>query len=336
MQSNQSSDPPVKGREFVTASRRAKQPATPFRLMLLFNAGLALSFGYGLLATGIVWYFSDTTEAKNFFAAYTINFKTIISLGLILGTALIVRRTQDVLPETVQKAFNGQLSKDYFYYRGRFYNPRVTLTFCGEFVIWGFLLFWQCQFPLPHLGQDLMLFAVCAEFWLAAYVGRKLMYSGMMLQSLLTLEVKRNLFRKRELDSINPYIHVASTLTVIFVYVHVRNYYSGQFSYGGIFGQSAKLFILVPAIIAMPVLSIFNFYPRAVLRKLYSKSIDIEIKNLKKAMRNSSLSAYEKRSYLLEVDKMSRDEVRYNLQLTLSDLPIGITILIMVLEPLLK
>jgi hypothetical protein len=304
--------------------------------MLLFNAGLALSFCYGLLATGIVRYFSGTTEAQNFFAAYTINFKTIISLGLILGTALIVRRTQHVIPETIEVAFKGQLSEDYFYYQRRFYNPRVTLTFCGEFFLWGFLLFWQCQFPLPPLGQDLMLFAVCAEFWLAAYVGRKLMYSGMMLHSLLTIDVKRNLFRKRELDPINPYVHVASTLTVIFVYVHVRNYYSGQFWYGGIFGQSIKLFILVPAIIAMPVLSIFNFYPRAVLRKLYSKSIDIEIKNLKKAMRNSSLSVYEKRSYLLEVDKMSRDEVRYNLQLTLSDLPIGITILIMVLEPLLK
>jgi hypothetical protein len=53
-------------------------------------------------------------------------------------------------------------------------------------------------------------------------------------------------------------------------------------------------------------------------------------------MKDEKLSDYEKRSYLLEFDKMSRDELRYNLQLTLSDLPIGITILIMVLEPIIK
>jgi len=73
-----------------------------------------------------------------------------------------------------------------------------------------------------------------------------------------------------------------------------------------------------------------------VLRKLYGQSIDAEIKKLKGKLQNEELSPYEKRIYLIEFNKMSRDELRYSLQLTLSDLPIGITILIMVLEPLLK
>jgi len=38
----------------------------------------------------------------------------------------------------------------------------------------------------------------------------------------------------------------------------------------------------------------------------------------------------------MEFQKLSREELRYRLQLTLSDLPFGITILIMVLQPLLK
>jgi hypothetical protein len=33
---------------------------------------------------------------------------------------------------------------------------------------------------------------------------------------------------------------------------------------------------------------------------------------------------------------MCRDELRYSLQLTINDLPFGITILLMVLQPLLK
>jgi len=336
VQSNQSSDSSAARHKSGKAKKRPKRQPSPFRLMLLFNAGLALSLGYGLLGSGLVWYFSSKSEAQLFFAAYTTSFKTIISLGLILGTALVVNRAQNVIPKTIEATFNGQLTKDYYYYRRRFASLRVTITFCGEFIVWAFFIFLNCQFPLSPLGQDLMIIAVCAEFGLAAYVGRKLMYSGMMLHSLLSITVTRNLFRKRELDTINPYVHVASTLTIIFVYVHVSNYYKAPFLYGSTFGQSIKLFLLLPAIIATPVLLIFNFYPRAVLRKLYGQSIDVEIENLKKAMRNSSLSEYEKRAHLIEFDKMHRDELRYNLQLTLSDLPIGITILIMVLEPLLK
>lgn len=336
MQSNQSSDSTVAGSEVGTANKRPKQLPSPFRLMLMLNAGLALSLVYGLLGSGLVWYYDGKSEAQRFFAAYTISFKTIISLGLILGTALIVNRTQNVIPDTIEAAFKGRLSKDYDYYRQRFASVGVTIRFSALLISMGFVIFVYCQFPLSTLGQDLMLIAVCAEYGVAAYIGRKIMYAGMMLHSLLPITITRNLFRKRELDAINPYVHAVSTLTIIFVYVHVSNYYNGPFLYGSILGQSIKLFILLPAIIATPVLLIFNFYPRAVLRKLYGQSIDVEIKNLKKAMRNSALNAYEKRSYLMEVDKMSRDELRYNLQLTLSDLPIGITILIMVLQPLLK
>lgn len=333
MQSSQSSDCSEAERE---ASTRPKRQATPYRLMLLFNGGFALSLCYGLVGLGIVWYVHGMDEARSFFTAYTISFRTIISLGLILGTALIVRRTQNVIPETIEAAFKGRLSDDYHYYRRRFASLRVTVTFCAQFIVWGFILFWLCQFPLSSPGQDLMLLAVCAEFALAAYVGRKIMYTGMMLYSLMPITVTRNLFRERELDAINPYVHVVSTLTIIFVYVHVSNYYSGQFLYLSPLGQSIKLFLLLPAIIALPVLLIFNFFPRAVLRKLYSQSIEVEIKRLQEVLRDEALSPFEKRSYLMEVDKMSRDELRYNLQLTLSDLPIGITILLMVLQPLLS
>ena len=323
-------------RKYRPADKRRNGLPSPFRLMLMLNAGLVLSLVYGLLSSSIVWYYDAAGEAPHFFEIYTIKFRTIISLGLILGTALVVKRTQNVIPETIEKAFKDQLSDDYFYYKRRFESRGVTMRFSALLVSMGFVIFLCCQFPLPPLGQDLMLGAVCLEYGVAAYIGRKIMYGGMMLHSLMPITVTRNLFRKRELDAINPYVHAVSTLTIIFVYVHVSNYYNGPFLYNSIVGPSVKLFLLLPAIIATPVLLIFNFYPRAVLRKIYGQSIEVEIKNLKKAMRNSTLSSYEKRSYILEVDRMSRDELRYNLQLTLSDLPIGITILIMVLQPLLK
>lgn len=304
--------------------------------MLLFFLGLAISVVYGLGGAALVWRLGGKSEAQLFFAAYTTSFRTVLSLGLILGTALIVFYRQGVIPATIEKAFKGHLTKDYYYYKRRFSSLRISLTFSGEMILVAFVIFSYSQFPLSRPGEVLMLIAACAEYGLAVYVGRKLMYTAMMLHSLLAIPVKRNLFRKRELDGINPYVHVASTLTIIFLYVHMVGYYNGPFLYGSILGRSIKIFLLLLPLIATPVLLIFNFYPRIVLTKIYDQSIDVEVTRVKKAMRNEALSPFEKRSHLMELNKMSRDELRYSLQLALTDLPIGITILIMVLQLLLK
>ena len=112
-------------------------------------------------------------------------------------------------------------------------------------------------------------------------------------------------------------------------------YYGAPFWYDSYLGESVKPFILFLPVVVTPVLLIFNFYPREVLRRVYRESIELELEKLKLTLNDTS-SASEKRSYLLQFDKMCRDELRYSLQLTLNDLPIGITILVMVLQPLLK
>ena len=323
--------------------------------MIMLFVGLAISGAYGLLGFVLVSYTSGNNEAQLFFTAYTSSFKTILSLGLVLGIAPMVYQYQKAIPQTIQTAFTkAQLSQtDYYKYKRRFFSLFRSITFSGEFIIVAFVIFSyarfplssppadrvfaSARFPLPSTpGEILMMIAVCTEYALGVYIGRKLMYASMMLQSLLKARVTRNLFRKRELDVINSYVHVASTLTLIFGYIHVIGYHEGPFRYDSILGLSIKPFILIPVIIGTPVLLIFNFYPRTVLRKLYSKSIDVEARRLKKAMANASLSLYEKRSYLIEFKRMSREELRYSLQLTLSDLPIGITILIMALQSLMQ
>jgi hypothetical protein len=162
------------------------------------------------------------------------------------------------------------------------------------------------------------------------------MYTACMLHSLLPIPIRRNLFRNRELDGMTLYIHAASTLTIIFLYVHMIAYYSGPFLFGSIFGQSIKIFLLFLPLISTPVLLILNFYPRLVLEKIYDQSIAVEKARLKKAMRDEALSPYEKRSYLLEFDKMSSEKMRHSLKLALTDLPIGITILVMIIQSFMK
>jgi hypothetical protein len=311
---------------------------SPFRMMNYLFLGLGVSLVYGLVGSAILWNWEGQSEAQRFFEAYTISFKTIVALGLSLGTALIVYLCQNIIPYTIEKAFTeNQLAEtDYSYYKNRFASLRLSIEFSAEFIVIGFIIFSYCRFPLSRGGEVLMIIAACTQYALGVYIGRKLGYAGMMLHSLLSAPVKRNLFKKRELDAINTYVHVASTLTVIFAYIHTAGYFQGPFLYNSVLGQSIRPFLLIPAIIATPVLLIFNFYPRAVLRKVYSQSIDVEIKRLNRMLRDEALSPFEKRSHLMEVNKMCHEELRYSLQLTLSDLPIGITILIMLLQPLLS
>jgi hypothetical protein len=311
---------------------------SPFSLMWTIFHGLVLSLGYGLVSFSILWHFGGRSEAQLFFMAYTSQFKTIVSLGLIIGTALIIFRYQNVIAQVIEAAFTeAELAgTKYFVHKRRLESLRHTIEFSAEFFIIGFVIFSFCRFPLPRGAEHAMVIAACIEYALGVYVGRKLIWAGMMLHSLLKAKVTRNLFERRELDDINVYVNVASTLTIFFVYLHVMGYYGGPFKYDSTLGQSIKPFLILPAVIATPVLLIFNFYPRAVLRKLYSESIDIELEKLQLTLNNEGLSRSEKRSYLMQFDKMCRDELRYSLQLTLSDLPIGITILIMVLQPLLK
>ncbi len=309
---------------------------SPYPPLLIFFLGLFLSVAYGLLGAMLIWKFGTKFEAQLFFAAFTTSFKTVLSLGLILSTALLVFFVQDVIPDSIEKVFGGQLPKNYYYYKRRFSSGRVSRTYSAEMIIVAFVIFSQSGFPLSTPGEALMMIAVCTEYALAVYVGRKLMYTACMLHSLLAIPVKRNLFRKRELDGMMPYIHVASTLTIIFLYIHMIGYYDGPFLFNQTFGGSIRIFLLFLPLISTPVLLILNFYPRVVLSKIYDQSIDVEKARLRKAMRSETLSAYEKRSYLREFDKMAREQLRHNLQLTLTDLPIGITILIMILQPLLK
>jgi hypothetical protein len=303
----------------------------PFRLLLTLYLGMFLSLAYGVLDSALVFYLRSESEAQLFWIAYTTSFKTIFSLGLILGTTLFVYRTQTEIPKTIEAVLKGHLSGDYYYYKRRFLSLRLSLTVSMEAVVVAFVIFSYCHFPLSKPGEVLMLVAACSEYGLGAYIIHKLLYAGMMLYSLLTAAITRDLFRAHELDAVNTYVHLISTLAIISVSVHVIGYYRGPFMFGSILGTSMKTFLLLPALLATPLLVILHFYPRAVLQRLYSKSIDLERSRFKKALENEDLSAFEKRYYLIEFEKISQNELRSNRGLTLGDLLLGITVLIMVL-----
>src|SRR3712207_8775682 len=53
-------------------------------------------------------------------------------------------------------------------------------------------------------------------------------------------------------------VQMVSILTIIGVYLGVRSYYGAPFAYDTFIGRSAQVFLIMPAIIAAPVLLIFK------------------------------------------------------------------------------
>jgi hypothetical protein len=304
----------------------------PLRVMKSLFRGLELSFIYGLIGVATLVFFDGPDAGKGLFLAYTTTYRTIVSLGVVLGTAIIVYYSQHVIPRTVRRAFeNTPLPEKYYKAEKGFLRLSVRLP--TLFVVIALALFsYYCQFALPAHAQRFMLFAVCVEYGLAVYVGRKLLDSALMLQALMKTPVPRNLFRNRELDDINTFVHTASTLMIIFFYLHVTGYYHGDYVFSPILNSGIKPFLLLLAVVSTPVLLIFNFNSRAFLRRLYSQSIDLEIKQLQQTLSCEGLTEFEEKSYVMEVEKMCRDELRYSLQLSLNDLPIGITLIIMIVQ----
>lgn len=314
------------------------QLPSPPRLMWLIFVGFAISLAYGLIGASLIATTSGRSDAQRFLILFIGPFNTLVSLGLITGTALVVKDAQNVIPETIESAFLVEelASTSYFRNKQNFFSVRRALSFASEFIVIAFVIFTLCKFPLSGIAEDVMVAAACAQWALASYVGRKLRYAGQMLYSLLDVKLRRNLFAKRELDLLNTSIHIASTLTIVWLYLHIRSYYTGPFQYTSMIGHSAQVFLLLPAVLATPVILIFNFFPRIVLRKIYAASIDIELGTLQVLLHDDTLGEFEKKLRLMNFEKMYRDELRYNLQLTLGDLPIGLTILIMLIQPLLK
>lgn len=306
--------------------------------MWLLFLGFFLSLAYGLSSMALLYALSGKTDAQTFIQMYIGGFNTFTSLGLIWSAALIVGFSQHIIPDVIEAAFTESelATTEYFPNRQKYYSTRRTINFAAESIIMSYGILYLCHFPLGGLAETLMLTAGCLQWALASFVGRKLRYAAMMVHSLLRVRVKRNLFKDRALNTINIAVNVASTLTIIFVYLHIRSHYDGPFLYDRFIGPSAQVLLLLPAVLATPVLLFFNFFPREVLRKIYDKSIDVEIQSLQVRMKGENLSPFEQELRLLELNKMYREELRYSLQLTLTDLPIGVTILIMLAEPIIS
>lgn len=298
---------------------------------------LVISVAYGVITGGIV-YWLEPALIQKYAESFVISFNCVISGGLIIGSAIFVYLSQHDVPRFIEASFDPDAlsGTTYAKQKARYLSRGRSMRFATYFVMAAFLIFFACKFPVPGAAEYFMIAFGCVEYALGIYVGRKLYYIAKMLDAVTDIQITRDIFKQDTLGSVVSYVNILSTLTTVFVYVHVKSYYGGPFLYPFGFKYTLQFFLLLPVVVATPVIVVFNFYPRSVLRKLYSRSIKQEVDRLVDHLRRQNLSEYERLSYVVEYDALQRDELRTRLQLSLSDLPIGLTIVLMVVALFIK
>lgn len=296
--------------------------------------GFVLSALYGILSAAVLWYLGPQTTFAKYHEAFFVTFNCAIAGGLVATTAILVRRTQSYIPQIIEEAFTRKelTGTDYFLNRAKFQSMARSLAFSSSFAIVAFTIFFVARFPFTGLAANFLIAFGCMEYALGVYIGRKLFYIAQMLRSIDGIPVSKDIFQADKLAGISTYVNAVSTMTAVLVFVGVRSYYYAPFEYGSIFGTSVRAFMLLPAIIAIPVLALFNYYPRTVVRHLYEQSISHTLTRLRSKLKNEALTDFERLTYLVETDKVSRDELKYRLRMTLTDLPMAVTLALAVLS----
>jgi hypothetical protein len=307
-------------------------PRHLFDLMYYVFWGFFAAVVYGGVTSFVVWLL-DPPQLNQYLKLFFVSFNCAVSGGLIFGAALFLFRTQESIPEFVENSFDAAAIAEtkFLEWKYNYLSTYRTVKFSTEFIVAGFVIFMFCQFPLQGFPQYLMVLFACAQYALGVYVGRKLFNVAHMLHAILDIRITRNIFEEDELTYIVNYVNVLSTLTIVFVYIHVKGYFDGPFEYNTFLGSAPKTALLLPAVIATPVLVIFNFYPRVALKRLYSRSIKQEVEHLTQSLKTDNLSEFERLSYLIEYDRIAKEELSNKFKISANDLPIGITIFIMLI-----
>ena len=237
--------------------------------------GFFVATVYGAIAAGVVWYIEGFDTYSEFQNAYFVSFNCAISGGLIISAAILVFKTQASVPNLIEEVFGDNLLADteYGMNRAKFFSLSRSISFSTTFVVVSFCIFYLAEFPFEGLPEYFLIAAACTQYALAVYVGRKLFYIAQMLYSIERIDIKEDIFTDDRLSLINTYVNSISTFTLIFVFSHVYSFYHGPFVYSSFLGETVRILLLLLAVMATPVLVLFNFYPRTVIKSLYMKSI---------------------------------------------------------------
>jgi hypothetical protein len=299
-----------------------------FKLLHVVFAGFLMSFLYGAATSLLIWIYHPS-QASKYVEAYVTGYNCLISGGITIGTGIFVLLSYRKMPAIIERAFkpSALAATRYPHFKRRYLSVAEAAGFSAVYVAAAYGIFSICRFPIPGLGNSFLVAFACLQYALGVFVGRQIYFIAHMLRSIDEVQIDRDMM-KAGISSVAGFVNIVSTMVVIGTYAHVSGFYHGQFEFVQPIGSSARVLLLLPLLIAAPVIVVFNFYPRVVLRRLYDRSNERIARKLQKELAQEHLPTFERRALEIEYDRARQAATKGQLELTLSDIPIAITILV--------
>lgn len=299
-----------------------------FKLLHVVFVGFLMSFLYGGATSLLIWVY-DPSHSPKYIEAYVTGYNCLISGGLTIGTGIFVLLSYRDIPALIEGAFKPSVlaGTRYPYFKRRYLSAAEAAAFSAIYAAAAYGIFSICKFPIPGLANSFLVAFSCLQYALGVFVGRQIYFIAHMLRSIDEVQIDRDMM-KSGISSVVGFVNVVSTMVVIGTYAHVTGFYQGQFEFVQPIGSSARVLLLLPLLIATPVIVVFNFYPRVVLRRLYDRSNERIARKLQKELAQEHLSMFDRRALEIEYDRARQAATKGQLELSLSDIPIAITILV--------
>lgn len=244
---------------------------------------LASSAFCGIVCIFLLFEISDENVII-FIRAYCYTYNTLFVSSLIFGTGLFVFFTQKTIPDIIETAFykNSLKKTKYEIKKARYQSVACTIMHSSFYMVICFIILTLCKFPLPKEIDAFMTVAICMQYGVAVYVGRKIYNISAMINAAKSARLK--IKSKHLLWRVIEYVNITTTLTILFLYFHIESLSGDHFEFSSYIGDASKNLLFFLLFIATPVLVIYNYYPRAIIRKILIESIDTQLKLLERCI----------------------------------------------------
>jgi len=257
--------------------------------------------------------------------------------GLVTGTAcatlfmmsiFALRIVSSLIEDAIPKH---EIAKTgYPFWKARFESLPLGLAQFTTYFFGGFAIYSLLGFPIGSLGEFALVVFTSLQYAFGGFVGRKLWCVSHMLRSLETVTPKDDLLETEALPRLIYVVNIFTFLTLVMTAIHT--YFHARIDYTSLsrLGDIILPIVYLPLVLAMPVVTLFNFYPRMVVNRLYLKSIRQRKEWLARKMERSDESDISKIKYTIDYEKYLNEEFRYRQRVALSELPVALSIILAV------
>jgi len=283
-----------------------------------------------LLGWAITFFFVNQESASLFFESWIFRFNGIFVGGFGYGLCWFVLGNRKNLVQQIKSIFqivNEETeTKIIGYFRNILYSKyyhiiSLIITFLGGLVLW------NSGFPLDGFPKFYLAISVISMYYVASLL---LVFVLYILSLFFFMEKNIDSFKISENTSIidielfNSFFIASATVAILALYFGLRGTITANFAHDAV---QYKKFLILPVIIYLPVILIYSFYPRYIIKKLHENSILLKIRDFEKkylVYDNQTISNKEQlelEKLILEIkEKLMLERAKISI-LTLKDSP---------------